>query len=41
VIVNHDVEKSVAQVQSIVVAERLRRSRQLGLASFVDSLRAG
>lgn len=40
VIVNRDVEESVAQVRSIVTAERLRRSRQPGLASFVDTLRA-
>jgi guanylate kinase len=40
VIVNRDVEESVGQVRSIVAAERLRRSRQLGLASFVDTLRA-
>ena len=41
VIVNHDVEESVAQVRAIVAAERLRRTRQLGLADFVDSLRTG
>ena len=40
-IVNADVEESVAQVQAIVTAERLRRERQLGLAHFVKSLRAG
>jgi guanylate kinase len=39
VIVNRDIEESVAQVRAIVVAERLRRSRQLGLNDFVDSLR--
>jgi guanylate kinase len=41
VIVNNDVEESVAQVQAIVTAERLRRNRQLGLADFVNRLRAG
>jgi guanylate kinase len=40
VIVNRDVEDSVAQVQTIVAAERLRRNRQVGLADFVDRLRA-
>ena len=41
VIVNHDIEDSVAQVQAIVTAERLRRERQVGLPDFVNRLRAG
>ena len=41
VIVNNEVEDSVAQVQAIVTAERLRRRRQPGLADFVNRLRAG
>jgi guanylate kinase len=41
VIVNRDIEDSVAQVQAIVTAERLRRDRLLGLADFVDHLQAG
>ena len=41
VIVNDTVEDSVAVVRAIVTAERLRRERQLGLAEFVQSLRAG
>ena len=41
VIVNADVEDSVAQVQAIVTAERLRRKRQTGLANFVNRLRTG
>ena len=41
VIVNHEVEASVAQVRAIVTAERLRRVRQTGLAEFVDGLRGG
>jgi guanylate kinase len=39
VIVNHDLDRSVAQVQSILTAERLRRARQIGLAEFVNHLR--
>ena len=41
VIVNRAIEESVAEVQAIVTAERLRRVRQLGLADFVNRLRAG
>jgi guanylate kinase len=41
VIVNNTVEDSVAQARAIVTAERLRRGRQLGLAEFIESLRAG
>jgi guanylate kinase len=41
VVVNSDIDESVSQVQAIVTAERLRRTRQLGLAEFVNRLRAG
>jgi guanylate kinase len=41
VIVNHDLETSVRQVQAILTAERLRRERQIGLAEFVNHLRRG
>jgi guanylate kinase len=41
VIVNHDIEESIAQAQAVVTAERLRRTRQIGLADFVNGLRAG
>jgi len=41
VIVNREIEESVALVQAIVTAERLRRIRQVGLADFVNRLRAG
>jgi guanylate kinase len=41
VIVNRDIDESVAEVEAIVAAERLRRTRQLGLADFVNRLRAG
>lgn len=39
VIVNEDLEKSVAQVHAIIMAERLRRNRQVGLPDFVNVLR--
>jgi guanylate kinase len=41
VIVNREIDQSVALVQAIVTAERLRRTRQLGLADFVNRLREG
>jgi guanylate kinase len=39
VIVNHDVEASLAQLRAILIAERLRRQRQVGLVEFVKTLR--
>ena len=39
IIVNYDIEESVSQVQSILVAERLKRERQVGLTAFVKRLR--
>ena len=41
VIVNRELDDSVAAVEAIVTAERLRRTRQLGLADFVNRLRGG
>ena len=41
IIVNHVVEESVAKVQAILVAERLKRARQVGLEDFVRALREG
>jgi len=41
VIVNDDLERSVADAQAIVIAERLKRDRQTGLADFVTRLRGG
>jgi guanylate kinase len=41
IIVNHDVEESVAAVQAILAAERLKRDRQVGLENFVRALREG
>ncbi len=41
VLVNHDIEQSVARAMSILTAERLRRERMVGLGEFVKGLRAG
>jgi guanylate kinase len=41
VIVNADLDRSVAEAQSIVTAERLKRTRRQGLADFVNRLRGG
>lgn len=41
IIINEDLEKSVAAIRSILTAERLRRDRQTGLTGFVKSLRDG
>ena len=41
IIVNRDIEESVAQAQAILAAERLKRERQTGLADFVNRLREG
>ncbi len=39
VIVNENLDRSVAQMRAILAAERLKRSRQLGLGEFVKALR--
>jgi guanylate kinase len=41
VIVNREIEESVRRVQAILIAERLKRERQLGLGDFVKRLRQG
>lgn len=41
VVVNHDVAESVASVEAILKAERLKRRRQVGLSDFVRSLQVG
>ncbi len=41
IVVNRDMAQSVADVQAILTAERLRRERQSGLGEFVKALRAG
>jgi guanylate kinase len=40
VVINHDVERSVAALRAILAAERLRRSRLTGLKYFVQNLLA-
>lgn len=41
VIINRDIEASVAAVQAILHSERLKRRRLVGLADFVKGLQAG
>ena len=41
IIINDDLDRSVAAILSILTAERLRRDRQTGLTTFVKSLRDG
>jgi len=41
IVINREIEDSVAQVQAILAAERLRRERQIGLGDFVRGLREG
>ncbi len=41
VIVNNDLDESVATARSILQSERLRRRRQVGLAEFVNGLKQG
>lgn len=41
IVVNEDLDVSVAAVKSILQAERLRRDRQTGLTNFVKQLRSG
>jgi guanylate kinase len=40
-IINRDIATSLIQLKSILTAERLKRERQYGLASFVKALREG
>lgn len=41
IIVNQDIEESVAAVQAILTAERIKRDRLVGLDNFVRALREG
>ena len=40
VVINHDVEQSLAALSAILAAERLRASRLTGLKDFVQNLLA-
>jgi guanylate kinase len=40
VVVNEDLDRSLTEVRSILIAERLRRLRQVGLADFVSQLKS-
>jgi guanylate kinase len=40
IVINRDLQRSVAEVQSILAAERLNRRRLVGLSEFVTQLRA-
>jgi guanylate kinase len=39
ILVNYEIDDSVAKVRAILAAERLRRERQVGLTAFVKRLR--
>lgn len=39
VVVNRDLDDSIARVRAILTAERLRRHRRIGLAGFVNTMR--
>lgn len=41
VLINVDIDKTLADVRAILQAERLRRDRQVGLSEFVNGLRSG
>lgn len=41
VVVNEDFETSVERIEAILIAERLKRTRQAGLVDFVTRLRQG
>ncbi len=41
IVINREIEDSVAAVESILAAERLKRERQVGLTDFVKGLREG
>ena len=40
IVVNYDIDRSITAVSAILAAERLRRSRQIGLKEFVQGLLA-
>jgi len=40
IVINHDIDRSLNEVRSILAAERLKRERQIGLTAFVRGLQA-
>jgi guanylate kinase len=41
IVVNRDIDDSIAEVRAVLTAERLRRERLVGLGDFVKTLRSG
>jgi guanylate kinase len=41
IIVNQDIEQSVAEAEAILAAERLKRERRVGLLDFVRRMGVG
>ena len=41
VVINNDLDQSVAAVRSILLAERLKRRRQVGLSDFINGVKSG
>lgn len=41
IVINEDIDRSVAATRAILQAERLRRERRIGLHDFVEALRRG
>lgn len=39
ILVNEDVDKAISDIKAIMIAERLKRDRQIGLTDFVKDLR--
>ena len=39
IVINEDMEQSIASVQAVLTAERLKRERRVGLSEFVEDLR--
>jgi guanylate kinase len=39
IVVNRDIDQSIAEVRTILAAERLKRARQIGLGDFVKGMR--
>tara|TARA_S200000501_G_C20758932_1_gene715201 strand:+ start:585 stop:1208 length:624 start_codon:yes stop_codon:yes gene_type:complete len=39
IIINHQIEKAVSQIKTILFSERIRRHRQLNLNKFIDNLK--